>query len=141
MAKRDAKDWSPATKLVRGGTMRSQFGETSEAIFLTSGYAYDSAEQAARRMSGEEEGFVYSRYANPTVRMLEDRLSLLEGAETCRVTASGMGCHVNWYAMRGLSRRYRAMRFTARSVAWVGSDIERAHSLTAKPKSARSWAM
>ena len=91
MAKRDAKDWSPATKLVRGGTMRSQFGETSEAIFLTSGYAYDSAEQAAARMSGEEEGFVYSRYANPTVRMLEERLSLLEGAETCRVTASGMG--------------------------------------------------
>ncbi len=91
MAKRDAKDWSPATKLVRGGTMRSQFGETSEAIFLTSGYAYDSAEQAAARMAGEEEGFVYSRYANPTVRMLEDRLALLEGAETCRVTASGMG--------------------------------------------------
>ena len=91
MAKRDGEDWKPATKLVRGGTMRSQFGETSEAIFLTSGYAYDSAEQAARRMSGEEEGFVYSRYANPTVRMLEDRLALLEGAETCRVTASGMG--------------------------------------------------
>ena len=91
MAKRDAKDWGPATKLVRGGTMRSQFGETSEAIFLTSGYAYDSAEQAAARMAGEEEGFVYSRYANPTVRMLEDRLALLEGAETCRVTASGMG--------------------------------------------------
>jgi O-succinylhomoserine sulfhydrylase len=91
MAKRDGEDWKPATKLVRGGTMRSQFGETSEAIFLTSGYAYDSAEQAARRMAGEEEGFVYSRYANPTVRMLEDRLALLEGAETCRVTASGMG--------------------------------------------------
>lgn len=91
MAKRDAKDWSPATKLVRGGTMRSQFGETSEAIFLTSGYAYDSAEQAAARMAGDEEGFVYSRYANPTVRMLEERLALLEGAQTCRVTASGMG--------------------------------------------------
>lgn len=91
MAKRNADSWKPATKLVRGGTMRSQFGETSEAIFLTSGYAYDSAEQAARRMSGEEEGYVYSRYANPTVRMLEERLALLEGAETCRVTASGMG--------------------------------------------------
>ena len=91
MSKRKEDGWKPATKLVRGGTMRSEFGETSEAIFLTSGYAYDSAEQAARRMAGEEEGFVYSRYANPTVRMLEDRLSLLEGAETCRVTASGMG--------------------------------------------------
>lgn len=91
MAKRDGKDWKPATQAVRGGTMRSQFGETSEAIFLTSGYAYDSAEQAARRMAGEEEGYVYSRYANPTVRMLENRLALIEGAETCRVTASGMG--------------------------------------------------
>lgn len=91
MSKRKEDGWKPATKLVRGGTMRSEFGETSEAIFLTSGYAYDSAEQAARRMAGEEEGFVYSRYANPTVRMLEDRLALLEGAETCRVTASGMG--------------------------------------------------
>ena len=55
MAAEDGKDWKPATKLVRGGTMRSEFGETSEAIYLTSGYAYDSAEQAARRMSGEEE--------------------------------------------------------------------------------------
>lgn len=91
MSKRDGDDWKPATKLVRGGTMRSQFGETSEAIFLTSGYAYDSAEQAAARMAGEEEGFVYSRYANPTVRMLEERLALLDGAEACRVTASGMG--------------------------------------------------
>ncbi|RIJ18445.1 O-succinylhomoserine sulfhydrylase [Henriciella mobilis] len=91
MSTRDGKDWKPATKLVRGGTMRSQFGETSEALFLTSGYAYDSAEQAAARMAGEEEGFVYSRYANPTVRMLEDRLTMLEGSETCRVTASGMG--------------------------------------------------
>ncbi len=91
MAKRNGDSWKPATKLVRGGTMRSQFGETSEAIFLTSGYAYDSAEQAARRMAGEEEGYVYSRYANPTVRMLEERLALLEGAEACRVTASGMG--------------------------------------------------
>ena len=58
MSKRDGDYWKPATKLVRGGTMRSQFGETSEAIFLTSGYAYDSAEQAAARMAGEEEGFV-----------------------------------------------------------------------------------
>ena len=91
MSMRDKKDWKPATQLVRGGTMRSEFGETSEALFLTSGYAYDSAEQAARRMAGEEEGYVYSRYANPTVRMLENRLALLEGAETCRVTASGMG--------------------------------------------------
>ncbi|MEL6831074.1 MAG: O-succinylhomoserine sulfhydrylase [Pseudomonadota bacterium] len=91
MAKRQKPDWKPATNLIRGGTMRSQFGETSEAIFATSGYAYDSAEQAAARMSGDEEGYVYSRYGNPTNQMLADRLALLEGAETCRVTASGMG--------------------------------------------------
>ncbi len=81
----------PATQLVRGGLMRSPHGETAEALYLTSGYAYDSAEQAAARMAGEEPGFVYSRYANPTVRMLEERLALLEGAGTCRITASGMG--------------------------------------------------
>ncbi len=82
--------WKPATKLVRGGTVRSQHGETSEALFLTSGYAYPSAEAAAARMAGDEPGFVYSRYSNPTVRMLQERLALLEGAEDCRVTASGM---------------------------------------------------
>ncbi|MEL7231040.1 MAG: O-succinylhomoserine sulfhydrylase [Pseudomonadota bacterium] len=85
------KDWKDATKLVRGGTMRSQFGETSEAMFLTSGYAYNSAEQAAARMSGDEDGYVYSRYGNPTNQMLAERLAMLEGAETCRVTSSGMG--------------------------------------------------
>ncbi|MEM7460008.1 MAG: O-succinylhomoserine sulfhydrylase [Pseudomonadota bacterium] len=71
--------------------MRSQFGETSEAMFLTSGYAYANAEQAAARMAGDEEGYVYSRYGNPTNQMLAERLAALEGAETCRVTASGMG--------------------------------------------------
>lgn len=91
MTTRKENEWKTATKLVRGGTMRSQHGETSEAIFLTSGYAYDSAEQAAARMSGDEEGFVYSRYGNPTNQMLAERLALLEGAETCRVTSSGMG--------------------------------------------------
>ncbi|MDJ0921782.1 MAG: O-succinylhomoserine sulfhydrylase [Henriciella sp.] len=91
MSGRGKEQWKTATKLVRGGTMRSQFGEVSEAIFLNSGYAYDSAEQAAARMSGDEEGYVYSRYGNPTNQMLAERLMLLEGAETCRVTASGMG--------------------------------------------------
>ena len=90
MTKR-SKDWALATKLVREGTMRSQFGETSEAMYLTSGYAYDSAEQAAARMAGDEDGYVYSRYGNPTNQMLAERLAALEGAETCRVTASGMG--------------------------------------------------
>ncbi len=82
--------WRPATQLVHGGTLRSQFGETSEAIFLTSGYVYDSAEHAEARFRGDEEGFVYSRYANPTVAMFEERMRLLEGAEAARGTATGM---------------------------------------------------
>ena len=85
------KGWKPATQAVRGGLMRSEHGEISEAIYLTSGYAYDSAEQAMRRMAGEEPGFVYSRYGSPTCEMLQQRLALIEGAETCRVTGSGMG--------------------------------------------------
>jgi len=82
--------WHEATKLVHAGTLRSQFGETSEAIFLNSGYVYDNAEQAEARFKGDEEGFVYSRYANPTVGMFEARMCALEGAEAARGTASGM---------------------------------------------------
>jgi O-succinylhomoserine sulfhydrylase len=78
------------TIAVRGGTVRSQFGETSEALFLNSGFVYDSAEQAQARFLGEDEGFIYSRYGNPTVAMFEDRLTLIEGAEACYGTASGM---------------------------------------------------
>lgn len=85
------KGWKPATQAVRGGLMRSPHGEIAEALYLTSGYAYDSAEQAAARMRGEEPGFVYSRYGSPTCEMLQQRLALIEGAETCRVTGSGMG--------------------------------------------------
>lgn len=86
-----AKNWNPQTKAIRGGLMRSQHGEIAEALYLTSGYAYDSAEQAQARMAGEEDGFVYSRYGSPTCAMLEERLALIEGAETCRLTGSGMG--------------------------------------------------
>ncbi len=82
--------WAQATKLVQAGTARSQFGETSEAVFLNSGYVYDNAEDAEARFKGEAEGYVYSRYANPTVSMLEDRMCALEGAEAARCTASGM---------------------------------------------------
>lgn len=78
------------TQLVHGGAMRSQFGEVSEAIFLNSGFCYDDAETAEKRFNGEEPGFVYSRYRNPTLAMLEDRLALLEGAEHCIAVASGM---------------------------------------------------
>jgi O-succinylhomoserine sulfhydrylase len=82
--------WRTATRLVHEGTLRSQFGETSEAIFLNSGYVYQSAEQAEARFKGDEEGFVYSRYANPTVAMFEARMCALEGAPAARGTASGM---------------------------------------------------
>lgn len=78
------------TKLVRGGTIRSQFGETSEAIFLNSGFAYNSAETAESRFNGEAPGYVYSRYLNPSLKMLEDKLALLEEAEAACVMASGM---------------------------------------------------
>ena len=78
------------TNLVRGGIKRSQFKETSEAIFFNSGFVYDTAEQAEAIFAGEETGFQYSRYANPTVEMFENRLALLEGAESCFATASGM---------------------------------------------------
>jgi O-succinylhomoserine sulfhydrylase len=84
------KDWENATQLVRGGTMRSPFGETAEALYLTQSFVYDSAEGADARFAGDQPGFVYSRYANPTVKMFEDRLALLEGAEACRAQASGM---------------------------------------------------
>ncbi len=84
------RNWKPATQLVHSGTLRSQFGEMSEAIFLTQGYVYPTAEAAEARFKGEEPGFIYSRYANPTVSMFEQRMCALEGAEDARATASGM---------------------------------------------------
>ena len=84
------KNWRPATQMVHEGTARSSFGETSEALFLTQGYVYASAEAAEARFKGEEEGFIYSRYANPTVDMFEKRMCALEGAEDARATATGM---------------------------------------------------
>ncbi len=82
--------WRPATRMVRGGTARSDFGETSEAIFLTSGYAYDSAGEAAARFRGDAPGMTYSRLQNPTVEMFEKRVAMLEGTEAARATATGM---------------------------------------------------
>lgn len=96
----DPKDWEVATRLVRGGLARSEHGETSEALFLTQSFVYDSPEGAEARFNGEESGFIYARYGSPTVKMFEDRLALLEGAEVCRATASGMAAvHL---AMTGL---------------------------------------
>ncbi len=86
-----ADTWKKRTALVHGGTRRSQYGEVSEAIYLTQGFVYDSAEQAMQRFeqSGEDE-FIYARYGNPTVRMFEERIATLEGAEDAFATASGM---------------------------------------------------
>jgi len=82
--------WRPQTELVRGGIVRSGFDETSEALFLTSGYIYPSAEEAEAAFKGDLKRYQYSRYANPTVAMFEERLRLIEGAEACYATASGM---------------------------------------------------
>ena len=84
-------NWSPRTKAVHAGTRRSQYGEVSEAIYLTQGFVYDSAEAAEARFieTGEDE-FIYARYGNPTVRMFEDRIAALEGTEDAFATASGM---------------------------------------------------
>ena len=82
--------WRPATQAIRGGTWRSEHGETSEALFLTSGYTYDDAATVAARFAGEQDGMTYSRLQNPTVAMLEERIALMEGAQACRAQASGM---------------------------------------------------
>ncbi|MFM5932289.1 MAG: trans-sulfuration enzyme family protein [Novosphingobium sp.] len=82
--------WRNATRAVRGGTWRSEQGETSEAIFMTSGYSYDDAHTPAARFAGQEPGMTYSRTQNPSVQMLEERIALMEGAEACRTQASGM---------------------------------------------------
>ena len=87
---RNDPNWGEGTKLVRGGLARSPHGETAEALYLNSGFVYDSAEAAERRFTGEEDGYVYGRYGNPTVTMFEERLCLLEGAEACYAVASGM---------------------------------------------------
>ncbi len=83
-------EFREATRLVRGGLLRSAFDETSEALYLTSGYVYGSAAEAEAAFAGEHDRYIYSRYGNPTVAMFEERLRLLEGAETCLATTSGM---------------------------------------------------
>jgi O-succinylhomoserine sulfhydrylase len=102
MAASARRDYRPETRLVHAGTLRSQFNETSEALFLTQGYVYDSAEQCEARFSGKEPGYVYSRYSNPTVTMFERRMAALEGAEAARGTASGMAAVAT--ALMGLVR-------------------------------------
>ena len=89
-AQADVSKWRTQTRAVRGGQIRSNFDETSEALFLTSGYAYSSAEEAEATFKGESNHYQYSRFGNPTVTMFENRLAALEGAEACRATSTGM---------------------------------------------------
>lgn len=84
------RSWQPATRLVHGGSLRSPFGETSEALFLNSSYSFDSAEDSEAVFAGKKPGFKYGRYSHPNLEMLQERLCLMEGAERCIVTASGM---------------------------------------------------
>ncbi len=85
-----AHPYHPETRLVHSGTLRSQFGETSEALFLTQGFVYDTAEQCEARFTNAEPGYIYARYSNPTITMFERRMAEFEGAESARATASGM---------------------------------------------------
>ncbi len=90
MDRATTRNWRSATRAVRGGTWRSEHGETSEALFLSSGFTSDDAATVAARFAGEAEGMTYSRLQNPTVAMLEERIALMEGAEACRTQATGM---------------------------------------------------
>lgn len=116
-------DWETETKLVRGGMARTAYGEISEALFLTQSFAYDSAEAADERFGGGP-GFIYQRFGNPTTQMFEDRLALLEGAQSCRATASGMAAvHL---ALTGLLRagdHLVAGRALFGSCRWIVSEL------------------
>jgi O-succinylhomoserine sulfhydrylase len=114
----------PATRLVHGGVHRTHHGETAEALFLTSGYVYDDAEQAEATFAGTVEHYQYSRFANPTLTMLEQRLALIEGAEDCRTTATGMAA-VNAALLSHLKAgdRVVAARALFGSCHWIVSTL------------------
>jgi len=120
----EPKHLRPATRLVHGGVQRSHHGETAEALYLTSGYVYDSAEQAEATFAGTVEHYQYSRFANPTLTMLEDRLCLIEGAEACRTTATGMAA-VNAALLSHLKAgdRVVASRALFGSCHWIVSTL------------------
>ena len=122
--RQDSSKWRPQTLLVRGGMTRSEHGETSEALFLNSGFVYESPEEQSARMAGDKPGYIYSRYANPTVRMFEERLALLEGAEDCRATASGMAAiHTMLVAPIKPGERIVAPRALFSSCVWILKNV------------------
>src|ERR1700759_3684462 len=120
----DPTRYRSATRLVHGGIQRSQFGETAEALYLTSGYVYDDAEQAEATFTGSIDHYQYSRFANPTISMLEERLCLIEGAEACRPTATGMAA-VNAALLAHLKAgdRMVASRALFGSCHWIVSTL------------------
>ncbi|MFO0625088.1 MAG: O-succinylhomoserine sulfhydrylase [Polyangiales bacterium] len=118
------RPWRPATVLVRGGSTRTECHETSEALFLTSGFVYDSAAQAEATFAGTEQHWVYSRFGNPTVAMLEARLAQIEGAEACRATATGMAAvHAALLAHLRAGDRVVAARALFGSCHWIVSTL------------------
>jgi O-succinylhomoserine sulfhydrylase len=121
---KDPKTYRTATRLVQGGVQRTHHGETAEALFLTSGYVYDSADQAEATFAGTVEHYQYSRFANPTLTMLEQRLCLIEGAEECRTTATGMAA-VNAALLAHLKTgdRVVASRALFGSCHWIVSTL------------------
>jgi O-succinylhomoserine sulfhydrylase len=120
----DPKDWDVETRLVRGGMARTAYGEISEALFLNQSFAYESAEAADRRFSGEEPGFIYQRFGNPTTQIFEDRLALLEGAEMCKATASGMAAvHLALLGLLRAGDHLVAGRALFGSCRWIISEL------------------
>ena len=123
----------PATVLVHGGTKRSSYGETAEALFLTSGFVYDDAEQAEATFKGEVSHYQYSRFGNPTVTMLEERLAQLEGAEACRATATGMAAvHAAMLSHLKTGDRVVASRALFGSCHWIVSTLLPRYGITSE---------
>jgi O-succinylhomoserine sulfhydrylase len=125
--------YRPATLLVHGGTTRSGYGETAEAIFLTSGFVYENAEQAEATFKGEVSHYQYSRFGNPTVAMLEERLAQLEGAEACRATATGMAAvHAAMLSHLKTGDRVVASRALFGSCHWIVSTLLPRYGITSE---------
>jgi len=123
----------PTTQLVHGGTARTPYGETSEALFLTSGFVYDSAEQAEDTFTGAATHYQYSRFGNPTVAMLESRLALIEGAEACRATATGMAAvHAAMLSHLRAGDRVVASRALFGSCHWIVSTLLPRYGITSE---------
>ncbi len=125
--------YRPATALIHGGTTRTPYGETAEALFLTSGYVYDSAEQAEATFTGAVQHYQYSRFGNPTVAMLEARLAGIEGAEACRATATGMAAvHAALLSHLKTGDRVVASRALFGSCHWIVSTLLPRYGITSE---------